>query len=165
MKAALDVSYEKDRAIAACVVFKDWLDSEPSELIREVGEKPLTYRAGRFYKRELPFLLAVLQRANRRFETIIIDGYVFLRPDVGKGLGLHLFESLSYSPVVVGVAKSPLKIADQFAPIIRGRSQKPLYVSAIGCRLDQAADSIKRMHGPYRIPTLLKLADQYARTA
>ncbi|HNS89267.1 MAG TPA: hypothetical protein PLT33_07985 [Deltaproteobacteria bacterium] len=47
--------------------------------------------------------------------------------------------------------------------IHRGRSRKPLYVSAVGCTLDHAAQSILSMYGPYRIPALLKLADRHAR--
>jgi deoxyribonuclease V len=163
MKAALDVHYESDRSIAACVVFNHWLDSEPAELIRVVVPSASQYFAGRFYERELPCLMSVLQRIDHEFDTIIIDGYVHFRADEGKGLGVHLFESLSYSPVVVGVAKNPLKVADNFVPINRGKSKRPLFVSAIGCSVEQAARSILSMHGPYRIPTLLKLADHHAR--
>ena len=163
MKAALDVCYENNRSTAACVIFQDWPDSRPTERIRVVVPSTSRYRPGRFYLRELPCLMSVLRRAGQEFETIVIDGYVHLKNDVGKGLGMHLFESLSYSPVVIGVAKNPLKVADHFVPINRGRSRKPLLVSAIGCSVDEAARSILSMHGPYRIPTLLKLADQQAR--
>ncbi len=164
MKAALDVHYESDRSVAACVAFDDWQDSTPMEIIRAVVPVASGYRAGRFYERELPCLLSVLQKAGREFDAIIIDGYVHLRPEVGKGLGAYLFESLSYSPVVIGVAKNPLAIADRFMPIIRGRSRKPLFISAIGCPAKQAARLILDMHGLYRIPTLLKLVDRHARS-
>ncbi len=164
MKAALDVHYESDRSVAACVVFSHWPDSEPAELIRAVEPGALQYRPGRFYERELPCLLSVLKRAGREFETVVIDGYVHLRPDAGKGLGAHLFEALPYSPVVIGVAKNPLKVADRFVPVCRGGSSKPLYISAIGCSLEEAALSILSMHGPNRMPTLLKLADRCARS-
>jgi deoxyribonuclease V len=107
--------------------------------------------------------MSLLGRSDHEFEAIIIDGYVHLRADAGKGLGVHLFESLSYLTVVIGVAKNPLKVADHFVLINRGRSRKPLFVSAIGCSVDQAARSILSMYGPYRIPTLLKLADHHAR--
>jgi deoxyribonuclease V len=163
MKAALDVYYENNRSTAACVVFKNWSDSKPTEFIRVVVPSTSQYRAGRFYLRELPCLMSVLQRAGQEFQTIVIDGYVHLKNDVGKGLGMHLFESLSYSPVVIGVAKNPLKVADHFVPINRGRSRKPLFVSAVGCSVDEAAQSVLSMHGSHRIPTLLKLADQQAR--
>ena len=48
---------------------------------------PASYRPGRFYERELPGLLAVLQEAGEEFKTIVIDGYVHLKPHIGKGLG------------------------------------------------------------------------------
>jgi deoxyribonuclease V len=161
MKAALDVHYEKDRAVAACVIFQHWLDSEPVKVLRIVLPAAREYHAGRFYERELPALLVVLQQADQEFETIIIDGFVHLQ--VGKGLGAHLYEALQYQSAVIGVAKKELKIADRYIPVLRRRSRKPLYVSAIGCSLEEAARSIQRMHGPHRIPTLLKLADRHAR--
>jgi deoxyribonuclease V len=163
MKAALDVYYQSNSSTAACVVFENWQDSRPTEIIQTVLPSTPPYCAGRFYLREFPCLLSVLEQADRRFETLVIDGYVHLKDHVGKGLGTHLFESLWYSPAVIGVAKKPLKVADHFVPINRGRSSRPLFVSAMGCSVDRAARSISRMHGPYRIPTLLKLTDQTAR--
>lgn len=163
MHAALDVHYEKDRSIAACVMFEHRSDNEPTGLVLAVGPRPSQYYPGRFYERELSCLLTVLKHADREFETIIIDSYVHLRAEVGKGLGTHLREKLSYSPVVIGVAKSPLKVADHFMAVTRGRSTRPLFVSAIGCPVEEAARWVVSMHGPYRIPTLLRLADQHAR--
>lgn len=163
MKAVLDAHYENNKAMVSCVIFDSWPDSKPQKIIRVVVPCMAQYRPGRFYERELPCLMSVLHRANQAFKTIVIDGYVHLMADIGKGLGVHLYESLPYSSVIVGVAKNPLKVAEHFLPIYRGRSRKPLFVSAIGCPVEQAAQSILRMHGPYRIPTLVKLADQYAR--
>jgi deoxyribonuclease V len=163
MKAALDVHYVSDSATAACVVFDSWQDSVPRSLARAVVPAVALYRAGRFYERELPCLLSVLHQVGHELETIVIDGYVHLRSDVGKGLGAWLHESLPYSAVVIGVAKNHLKVADRFIPVHRGASKKPLYVSAIGCSLEHAARSIACMHGSYRTPTLLKAADRNAR--
>jgi deoxyribonuclease V len=164
MKAALDVHYAKGKAFAACIVFNTWLDSEPAETYRVVVPFPSRYRSGRFYERELPCLLAVLSHTKHRYSTIVIDGFVHLKESSGKGLGAHLHESLSYSTVVIGVAKSPLKIAEHFAPVFRGKSKKPLYISSAGCGVEEAARSILSMHGSYRIPTMLLLADQHARS-
>jgi deoxyribonuclease V len=149
MKAALDVHYAKEKAFAACIVFNTWFDSEPAETYSAVVPFPSRYRAGRFYERELPCLLAVLNHTKHRYSTIVIDGFVHL--------------NLSYSTVVIGVAKSPLKMAECFVPIFRGKSKKPLYISSAGCGVEKAATSILNMHGPCRIPTLLLLADQHAR--
>lgn len=163
MKAVLDVHYRENGAAAACVIFDSWEDSAPLNLVRTVADRVSGYQAGRFYKRELPCLLAVLEAADRVFETILIDGYVHLQGSAGKGLGAHLFDALPYSAAVVGIAKNPLKIADRFMPVYRGRSKKPLFVSALGCSLTEAGEAVLRMHGLYRIPTLLKIVDQYAR--
>ena len=163
MKAVLDVHYRSDRSVAACVAFRGWQDGEPTRIVRVAVPSVEDYRAGAFYERELPCLLTVLEEAGLKFDTIIIDGYVHLRPEVGKGLGSHLAQALPYSPVVIGVAKSPLHIADRFTAIVRGRSAKPLFVSALGCPLDVAGRRIRGMHGPHRVPTMLRLADQCAR--
>jgi deoxyribonuclease V len=165
VKAVVDVHYRSDSAIAACVAFCGWQDGQPTRLVRATVPAAERYRAGRFYERELPCVMAVLEQGGQEFDTIVIDGYVHLRPEVGKGLGVHLAESLGYSPVIIGVAKNPLQMAERFVPITRGRSAKPLFVSAVGCSLDYAARSIQGMHGPHRIPTILKLADQHARSA
>jgi deoxyribonuclease V len=94
--------------------------------------------------------------------VIIIDGYVWLgaqRP----GLGAHLYESLQRRAAVIGVAKTRFVRAEPARMVLRGRSRSPLYVTAAGMDLAEAASHIRAMHGPYRIPTLLKRADQLSR--
>lgn len=151
--------------MAACVVFRQWEDNAPQAVFRAAAPVRAAYRAGRFYERELPVLLAVLARADRFFEVVVVDGYVHLLPSVGKGLGLHLHEALGGTTPVVGVAKTPLTIAGRCLPIYRGHSRRPLFISAAGWPLGKAAADIARMHGPYRLPTLLRLADRHARRA
>lgn len=163
MKAALDVHYGCSGATAACVIFKSWKDCSPVEIHRAFIANAAGYKPGRFFERELPCLLSVLDTANRKFESIVIDGYVHLQPGMGKGLGLHLWEALPYKTKILGVAKNPLKVADRFARILRGRSRKPLFISAVGCSLAEAKRAILSMHGSYRIPTLLRIVDQYSR--
>lgn len=163
MKAVLDAHYRSGRAAAACVLFAHWGDDRPRDVVCADAPVAAPYRAGRFYARELPCLLAVLARAGQRFEVVVVDGYVHLRHAAGRGLGLHLFESLGGATTVIGVAKTPLTIAGRCIPIHRGRSRRPLFVSAAGDPLGQAAEAIVDMHGPYRIPTLLRLADRAAR--
>lgn len=163
MKAALDVHYKGGTAVAVCVSFQDWQDSEPEEMYCMSLSGVKGYQAGRFYLRELPCLLAVLHETGREFESVLIDGFVHLQSELGKGLGVRLYESLPYTAAVIGIAKNPLKVADRYVPVYRGRSKKPLLISAIGWSLESAARAIKNMHGPYRIPTLIKLADIYSR--
>jgi deoxyribonuclease V len=47
-------------------------------------------------------------------------------------------------------------------PVLRGRSTRPLFVSSVGIEVSHAARCIVTMHGPYRIPTLLKKAHDLA---
>ena len=165
MKAALDVHYSGESAVAACVAFRDWHDGEPTRLVRVAVPVGGRYRAGRFFERELPCLMTVLEEAREEFETIVIDGYVHLKSELGLGLGTHLARALEFSSMIIGVAKNPLRSADRFVPVARGRSAKPLFVSALGCPLEDAARWVREMHGPHRIPTILRLADQHARGA
>jgi deoxyribonuclease V len=160
--AILDVHYQADGARAACVTFASWVDVEALQTYRVAVPGIRPYRPGRFFERELPPLLAVLEETGLEFSHIIIDGYVHLK-DSRMGLGAHLHQALLYPAAVIGVAKKPLAVADRFETIRRGRSSKPLFVSAIGCDLSDSAEAIARMHGPYRIPTLLRLADRIAR--
>jgi deoxyribonuclease V len=46
--------------------------------------------------------------------------------------------------------------------VVRGGA-RPLHVTALGLDAADAAARVAAMHGPYRLPTLLKRADQLAR--
>ena len=100
-----------------------------------------------------------------RVETIIVDGYVWLGPENRPGLGAHLYEALGKQVPVIGVAKSMFRGATNAEAVLRGRSRRPLYVTAAGMDPVIAAKNIQGMHGPHRIPTLLKRVDQLCRSA
>ena len=102
--------------------------------------------------------MTFLSRQKRLPDIILIDGFVHIKPP-GKGLGSHLYDQTNC--LVIGVAKNSLKIACNYALIYRGKSKRPLYVSAIGIDLNRACGWIRSMHGKYRIPTLIKLADAF----
>ena len=69
MRAIVDVHYSPCQATAACVVFKGWADQAPAAVITTTLPAVAAYRPGRFYERELPCLMAVLQAAGDEFET------------------------------------------------------------------------------------------------
>lgn len=94
-------------------------------------------------------------------DVVVIDGYVWLatrRP----GLGAHLFDALGRSTIVVGVAKTSFHDNDAAIEVARA-STRPLYITAEGVDVRQAADDVRRMHGAHRIPTMLKRVDRLAR--
>jgi deoxyribonuclease V len=48
--------------------------------------------------------------------------------------------------------------------VVRGtEAKRPLYVTAAGVGVDQAAAWVRSMHGPHRLPTLLKRVDRLCR--
>jgi deoxyribonuclease V len=160
---ALDVHYGDWGARAACVGFRTWGDAAPQfERVVEVEGEAAGYEPGKLYLRELPALLAVLKDVHLRPSVCVVDGYVTLaggRP----GLGARLFDALGKRVAVVGVAKTEFRGAPA-ARVLRGASKKPLFVTARGTPLDQAAAAVRSMHGDHRIPTLLARADRLART-
>jgi len=161
MIAAFDVHYGEDSvASAAAVIFQDYGDAVPVNKLTHRVHGVADYVPGAFYKRELPCLLALIQRITVPFTEAIVDGYV--RLDSGPGLGQHLYTEMGGRIPVIGVAKNRYAGA-KCLEVLRGNSRKPLYVTSAGIDPMEAAARIKCMNGPYRVPTLLKLADQLAR--
>ncbi len=165
-KAALDVYYyNNDTARAVCFMFKDWKDTKPalvcSKLISGIG----AYESGAYYKREIPCLLSILEEVElQSLEVIIIDGYVFLDDKNTFGLGGYLYKALNEAVPVIGVAKTPYHNNTKNAvELTRGKSVRPLYITAIGIDVTVAASCIKNMAGNYRIPDLLKMLDKSTR--
>jgi deoxyribonuclease V len=163
MIACLDVAYRGGGAVAACVVFLAWPDR--AAVNRYVARIPSVqpYEPGRFYRRELPCLLAVLAKVEEPLDVVVVDGHAWLG-DGRPGLGAHLHEALARQVPVVGVAKSRFRGAPAL-PLRRGGSRQPLYVSAAGMEPEEAAGLVAAMAGPYRIPTLLAEVDRLCRRA
>jgi deoxyribonuclease V len=162
MIACVDVDYRDVGAVAACVCIGKWGDG--TSVLESVIEISYVepYEPGQFYRRELPCILAVLKSFPHSPQVVIIDGYVWLgehRP----GLGAHLHEALDKQVPVIGVAKTHFVGAEPVALVTRGRSRTPLYITAAGIDVADAASKIKAMHGPYRIPTMLKRVDKLSR--
>jgi len=163
--AVVDVDYAPDGASAraACVVARHWTDARAvEERVADVGAVA-PYRPGRFFERELPCILQVLALAHERPAVVVIDGYVTLDAEGAPGLGAHLHARLNGAVAVVGVAKRRFGGAAMAAPVLRGGSARPLYVTATGVDLALAARLVGEMHGAHRIPTLLARADRLAR--
>ena len=118
------------------------------------------YVPGEFYLRELPPLRAVLAGCGE-LSLIVVDGYVDLDPGGRPGLGAHVHAE--FGVPVIGVAKTAFRDASHAARVLRGRSSRPLYVTAAGMAVTEAAAVVSEMAGQFRIPDALKLADRLAR--
>jgi exodeoxyribonuclease-5/deoxyribonuclease V len=161
MILAFDSYYFDNKAKTVCVQFENWTDENPVQIYSEVLEDIAEYEPGAFYKRELPCILSLLQQINTAScEAIVVDGFVFLDDELKPGLGAHLYERLSRTIPVIGVAKTNFAtLHREKISVLRGESEKPLFVTAIGFNPEEAAAKIASMHGEYRIPSLLKLLD------
>lgn len=145
------------------MVFSDWDDERPVEEAVFTIDEVQPYEPGRFFRRELPCLIAVLGEIEAVPQVVVIDGYVWLGDESDPGLGAYLHEAMGKRVAVIGVAKTRFVPARAVQEITRGRSHSPLFVTAVGLALPEAAQRIREMHGPFRIPSLLKRVDQLCR--
>ena len=158
--AAVDVHYGLAGARAALVAAADprfaAIVSSKSVLVPQAE----AYRPGEFSLRELPALRTVC-RGVGSLALIVIDGYVDLDPAGRPGLGARVHGELGIP--VIGVAKTRFTGATHAAEIRRGGSARPLFVTAAGMTVDDAADLIRNMSGPFRLPDALRAVDRLAR--
>lgn len=164
MIACFDVHYEKDLAIAAAIVFNHWSDESIVDHFVVRCKSGGQYQAGSFYQRELGPLLEVIRQFDDPIQTYVIDAYCHLSADGSPGLGEHLHKELSGDIQVIGVAKNRFRDTNHAIELLRGDSDRPLFVSSIGIDYQAAASHIQSMFGEHRIPTLLKRVDRLARS-
>ncbi len=164
MLLAADVHYSDVGATAAAVAFSDWGSAAPSKSwVLTFSGQPAPYEPGKFYKRELRFLLSLVELARSEFDfdAVVVDGHVWLAPGQ-PGLGMHLFASLGRTVPVVGIAKSAYH-RGAAVPIYRGKSRRPLFVSSVGIDEAEAVRLVAGMHGDDRVPTIVRVVDRLAR--
>jgi deoxyribonuclease V len=159
---AFDTYYFDNKARTVCIAFNNWTDTDNYEVYSEILENVEEYTPGEFYKRELPCILSLLDKNHfNNVEAIIIDGFVYLDDNKKPGLGAHLFEKLDGKIPVIGVAKTNFATIEKLrVALLRGQSKNPLYITAAGMDMEEAADKIKLMSGEFRIPFLLKELDR-----
>lgn len=161
MIVATDVHYFDDgRARAAAVHFADWPDASPAATTTALIDAVADYQPGEFYQRELPCLRPLLDPLPAG-TLVVVDGHAWLDPG-HRGLGAWLHEAYDGRFPVIGVAKNRFH-QGVAQPLLRGGSQKPLWISSCGLPVDEAVAAIAAMHGVFRLPTLLKRVDRLAR--
>ncbi|ADG66357.1 conserved hypothetical protein [Planctopirus limnophila DSM 3776] len=164
MIACVDVGYQVQSALAACVTISDWKAELPQGSHTVEIPSIEDYIPGEFYKRELPCIKAVLNQLVAKPSLIVVDGYVWLDANGKRGLGAHLFELLEGQVPVIGVAKTSFATAKNAIEVYRGKSSRPLWITAVGTNESEAARCVSEMHGSYRTPTILALVDRLSRS-
>jgi deoxyribonuclease V len=161
--AAADVYYPgAGGARAAAVVAADAAFTHVLAEYTARTDDVLPYQPGQFYLRELPPLRAVLHGIPG-LGLLVVDGYADLDPAGRPGLGAHAHTEFGIP--VIGVAKSAFRTATHAIAVQRGTSPRPVFVTAAGLCVTEAAGLIANMVGRFRIPDALRRADQLAHTA
>lgn len=167
MIAFLDVGYGQSGARAACVFANTWQDDAPVDsFVFDIAEVE-DYAPGSFFRRELPCLLALLNRLPVQPNILVVDGYVWLASVARPGLGAHLYDAIGRRSPVIGIAKTAFVGADastEVAKVLRGTSARPLFVTAVGVDLSLADAWVKSMSGSHRIPNLVAAVDRISRS-
>ncbi len=180
--AGLDVSYEVGtQRVAAAAVLLDAVTLEIIESAVIFGEVTFPYVPGLLAFREVPFLLAALEKLAGSPDVLVCDGYGIAHPR-RFGLACHL--GVRTGLPAFGVAKTaflarfaaPGSARGEWSPLTDGadtvgravRTQtgvKPVFVS-VGHRIDidQATDLTLSM-SRYRIPEATRMADHLSREA
>lgn len=160
----VDVAYDDaaDRALAAGVVLTEWTAERALATFTREIRGLASYATGEFFRRELPCLRPVIDavREAHVVAAVVVDGFVDLGAR-GPGLGRKLHEAYGGNFEVIGVAKTPFAGRPGLA-VLRGTSARPLWVTSTADER-AAAEHVRRMAGPHRIPTMLGLVDALSR--
>lgn len=161
MLVAVDVHYKESYAKTVLLLFDEWQSEIPSNLVEVTIDSVASYVPGEFYKRELPCITEALKQIDlQKVTLLIVDGHVYVDNKMSYGLGGYLYAALHEKIPVAGIAKTKFQGNEEtVSEVYRGGSKKPLFVSAIGTDKDRIAEKVKRMHGEFRLPYLLKLMD------
>lgn len=159
-----DVDYRSDGAYAAGILFENKSDEKPLQSYLIKIQQVEEYVPGEFYKRELPCLMRLIDQVKKdvKIDTIIVDGHTWLSSQTHKGLGAYLYFELKGITPVIGIAKNRFYNGCA-TEIFRGESSKPLYITSVGVENDFASNFVRNMHGPYRLPTMVKSVDTLCR--
>lgn len=178
----LDVAYDTaTNVLVAAVVTIELAGLTEVESATAAGESDFPYVSGLFAFRELPALLAALDRLATPPELLVADGHGIAHPR-RFGLASHL--GVVTGLPAIGVAKNPpgdfpapAEERGATSPLTDGGEQvgvalrtqtgvKPVFVS-VGHRVDLATACryVLTLTPRYRLPETTRLADQLCRRA
>jgi deoxyribonuclease V len=177
--AGLDVAYDGDR-LAAAVVVLDAIDLTVRDTAVVLGTPAFPYVPGLFAFREVPALLAALDKLTVRPDVLVCDGHGLAHPR-RFGLASHLGVLTGLPAFGVGKTRllgdwapvgprrgdrSPLIDAGEtVGAVLRTQDGvKPVFVSA-GHRMDLAGacDLTLALTPRYRLPETTRAADRACR--
>ena len=90
---------------------------------------------------------------------------ILLGWSLGGHIAMETMISDSRVTACMVIGSPPGKPSAEAIEVVRGSSAKPLYITAAGITSEAAAAHVRAMHGPFRIPTLIALADALCRAS
>jgi deoxyinosine 3'endonuclease (endonuclease V) len=81
----------------------------------------------------------------------------------GARAAIVLASDVSFSVIVAERTVLVPEVAPYAVPILRGTSARPLFITAAGMPLADAASMVRQMAGPFRLPEALRRVDALAR--
>lgn len=164
MVVIIDVDYDEEtrKGHVAGIVVKEILAEQEEYVLTAIVTEIEDYIPGQFYRRELKSIESIICQMNiEDIEMIVVDGYA----DSGTeehALGTYVYEK--YKIPVIGIGKNRYnRCVLKNIEVYRGDSKKPLYVTSKGIDNEQAKKLVGKMAGKYRLPYLVKIADNRAR--
>jgi len=164
MVVIIDADYNEEtrKGHVAGIVAKNILSEQEEYVITAFVTEIEDYIPGQFYRRELQSVDSIISQIEKGdIEMIVVDGYA----DSGTeehALGTYVYEK--YNIPVIGIGKNKYdRCVLENLEVYRGKSKKPLYVTSKGMDNEQAKTLVKKMAGKFRIPYLVKYADNRAR--
>jgi deoxyribonuclease V len=164
LNAVADVHYRDDgSARGALLTATDPRFADGVQLVTVEVAYVEPYEPGAFHRRELPVPAQLVARLPTAPDLLVIDGYVTLDAAGRPGLGARAHAQ--FGVPVVGIAKTRFRTADHALPVLRGRATNPVWVTAAGYDPAAAAELVRAMAGPHRLPDAVRAVDRAARTA
>lgn len=179
---ALDVQYKGEKAFVAGVL-QNYGESEYQIFVSEL-ETEIPYIPQYFSFREGPVLLTFLEKLqqenNMKIDLAIIDGHGVAHP---RRLGIASWLGVKMELSTIGVAKETLltyegELEEELGSYLTVKLKqeivgyalrtvekvKPIFISAgHQIHLETVKDLVLKLEGEYRLPDMLRFADQAAR--
>lgn len=159
----VNINFQESVDTVAGVLFTKWGSGRAESVLISNVENTESYIGGEIFGRELKIVNTLLEQCKAKPDYILLNGLVYSDGHSEPGFGKRLFDELGGDVSVIGVMQKQIKGLPEECQLCRGESGTPLFVTSVGVELMKAKELITSMHGKFRLPTLLKLAEKKSR--
>lgn len=160
---AVNINFQDREDIVSGVSFTQWNSGRAENVFLSKVENTEDYLSGEIFARELKIVNTLLSQTKAQPDYILLDGLVYSDGKAEPGFGKRLYDELGGNVVIIGVVKKQIQGLPDECGVCRGESKTPLFVTAVGIDLEAAKELLLSMHGKFRVPSILKLAEKKSR--